>query len=60
MTSQEQTPDPSTVPATEPPEEQKGVEVDDDVASDPAMDDSDSSEWAGEGGATDEGPATDA
>jgi hypothetical protein len=53
-------PDPTTVPATEPPEEQDGVEVDDDTQSDPAMNDSESSEWSGEGGATEEGPATDA
>ena len=56
----DQTPDPVTIDATEPPEEQDGVEVEDDTQSDPAMNDSESSEWAGEGGATDEGPATDA
>jgi len=57
----ESQPDPTTVPATEPPEEREnGVDVEDDTQSDPAMNDSKSSEWAGEGGATEEGPATDA
>ena len=32
--------------------------VDPDVDSDPALDDSKSTEWASEGGAPDEGPAT--
>jgi hypothetical protein len=63
MTSADESPspDPTTVEATEPPEEREdGVDVEDDTQSDPAMNDSKSSEWAGEGGATDEGPATDA
>lgn len=33
-------------------------EVEPDVASDPALDDEQGSEWADEGGAVDEGPAT--
>ncbi|WP_167736587.1 hypothetical protein [Nocardioides sp. 1609] len=32
--------------------------ADPDTQSDPALDDSTTSEWAGEGGAVDEGPAT--
>ncbi len=34
-------------------------DVDPDVESDPALDDSESTEWSSEGGATEEGPATD-
>ena len=34
-------------------------EVEQDVDSDPALDDEQGSEWADEGGAVDEGPATD-
>lgn len=34
-------------------------DVDGDVESDPALDDETGSEWADEGGAIDEGPATD-
>ncbi len=34
-------------------------EVEPDVESDPAQDDQQGSEWADEGGAVDEGPATD-
>lgn len=58
MTSSEQSPDPTTDAPTDATDEREGVEVDADVTSDPALDDSGSSEWAGEGGATDEGPAT--
>ena len=35
------------------------ADVEPDTESDPALDDSTTTEWAGEGGAADEGPATD-
>ena len=40
-------------------DEVAGADVEPDTTSDPAHDDSTSTEWASEGGAPDEGPATD-
>jgi hypothetical protein len=49
------TPDPDTVPT----DSNQGENADDDVMSDPGKGSGDRSDWADEGGATTEGPATD-
>ncbi len=46
-------------PETENVDPDVDADVDPDTQSDPALDDGDAAEWAGEGGATTEGPATD-
>jgi hypothetical protein len=48
-------PDPDTVPV----DSNQGENADDDVMSDPGKGSGDRSDWADEGGATTEGPATD-
>ena len=50
----------SNDPETEKVDPDVAEDVDPDTQSDPSLDDGDSSEWAGEGGAVTEGPATDA
>lgn len=39
-------------------EDKKGIDVEEDVESDPALDDESGGEWADEGGAVPDGPAT--
>ncbi|MBU1801438.1 hypothetical protein [Nocardioides sp.] len=53
---QDPAPDPATAEAGEP---EDGPDVEPDTQSDPALNDSTAAEWADEGGAVDEGPATD-
>jgi hypothetical protein len=58
MTSDQHEPD-SNTPETEQVDPDGTEAVAPDTQSDPSLDDGDSTEWAGEGGATSEGPATD-
>lgn len=50
--------DATNEPETEDVQQDAGSGADPDVQSDPALDDSATAEWASEGGATEEGPAT--
>lgn len=61
VTMTESTPAPETADVDTSPEAEPGTapDVEPDSESDPALDDSTASEWASEGGAVNEGPATD-